>query len=161
MGSVRYVYNLTVHITTSFTPFELLYGFRSKVPSALREASNTQYNYEDYLSELRGRLQSSHEVARQKLLAGKIKSKEYYEKDSETVEVRTGQKVLLVDETVRRGRSEKLSPQYIGPYEVLEVEGVNVVIKRVRYAQMVHINRIRPFINKLAWKPPIARGNHN
>jgi hypothetical protein len=35
----------------------------------------------------------------QKLLSGKIKSKEYYDKDSETIEVRTGQKVLLLDET--------------------------------------------------------------
>jgi hypoxanthine phosphoribosyltransferase len=93
---------------------------------------------------LRGRLQSSHEVARQRLLSGKIKSKEYYDKDYETVEVRTGQKVLLLDEIVQRGRSKKLSPQYIGPYEVLEV-GVNVVIKRGRSAQNVHINMIRPF----------------
>jgi hypothetical protein len=70
--------------------------------SALRKAPTTQYSYEDYLTKLRGRLQSSHEVARQKLVFGKIKSKEYYYKDSETVEVRTGQNVLLLDETVWR-----------------------------------------------------------
>jgi transposase InsO family protein len=32
-----YVYNTTVYTTTTFTPFELVYGFRSEVPSALRE----------------------------------------------------------------------------------------------------------------------------
>jgi hypothetical protein len=63
-------------------------------------------------------------------------------KDSKTLEVRVGQKVLLFYETVWRGRSRKLSPQYIGPYEVLAVEGVN---KRGRAAQKGHINRIRPF----------------
>ena len=39
--------------------------------------------------------------------------------------------------------SRKLSPQYIGPYEVLAA-GVNV-IKKGRAAHKVHINRIRPF----------------
>ena len=90
-----------------------MYGFKSEVPSALRETPTVQYNYEDYLTELKGRLQSVHEIARQKLLSGKVKSKEYYDKDAENVEVRTGQKVLLFDETVQRGRSKNLSPQYL------------------------------------------------
>jgi len=75
-----YVYNTTVHTTTAYTPFELVYGFKSKVPSAPRETPNIQYNYGDYLAELRGRLQSAHEVARQKRILSKEKSKEYHEK---------------------------------------------------------------------------------
>ena len=80
-------------------------------------------------------MQSAHEVARQKLIASKAKSKEYYDKGSETFEIQIGQKVLLFDETVRRGRSKKPSPQYIGPYEVLAVEGVNVTIRKGRTTQ--------------------------
>jgi len=140
-----YVYNTTMHTTTTFTPFELVYGFKSEVPSALREVPTVQYNYENYVTELKGRLQSSHEVARQKLLTSKERSKVYYDKDSELPDIQVGQKVLIFDETVRRGRSKKLSPQYIGPYEVLAVEGVNVIIKKGRSAQKVHVNRIRPF----------------
>jgi hypothetical protein len=52
---------------------------------------------------------------------------------------------LLYDETVRRGRSKKLSPQYVGPYEVLAADGVNVMIKKGRTTQKVHVNRVRPF----------------
>ena len=100
-----YVYN-----TTAYTPFELVYGFKSEVPSALREAPNIQYNYGDYLAELRGKLQSAHEVARQKLILSKERSKEHYDKHSETFEILTGQKVLLFDENVRRGRYKNLSP---------------------------------------------------
>ena len=105
-----------MHVTTAYTPFELVYGFKSEVPSALREILNVQYNYGDYLAELRGRLQSTHEVARQKLISSKERSKEYYDTNSETMEIQTGQKVLLFDETVCRGRSKKLTPQHVGPY---------------------------------------------
>ena len=52
---------------------------------------------------------------------------------------------MLFDETVRRGRSKKISLQYVGPYEVLAIKGVNVAIKRGRTTPKVHVNRIRPF----------------
>jgi hypothetical protein len=139
------MYNTTVHTTTTYTPFELVYGFKSEVPSALRETPSVQYNYEDYIAELKGQLQLAHERARQKLIARKEKSKEFYDKNTDVIEIKVGQKVLVYDVTVRRGRSKKLSPQYIGPYEVLAVEGVSVTIKKGRLAQKVHVNRIKPF----------------
>lgn len=105
-----YVYNTTVHANTAYTPFELVYGFRSEVPSALRENPNLQYKYENYLTELKGRLQSVHEVARERLITSKERSKEYYDKSTEESEIQVGQSVLQFDDTVRRGRSKKLSP---------------------------------------------------
>jgi hypothetical protein len=127
-----YVYNTTIHTATECTPFKLVYGFKSEVPSALRESPSVQYNYEDYLTELKGRLQTAHEVAREKLISRKEKSKEYDDKRAEPFELNVGQKVLLYDETVRRGRSQKLCPQYTGPFEVLSVNGVNATIKKGR-----------------------------
>ena len=55
------VYNTTVHATSTYTRFALMYGFRSEVLSALRETPNLQYDCENYLTELRGRLQSAHD----------------------------------------------------------------------------------------------------
>jgi hypothetical protein len=137
------VYNTTIHSATRVTPFELVYGFRSEVPSALRETPSIQYNYGDYLTELKGRLQSAHEIARQRLLIRKDKSKEHYDRVYKPSDFQTDQKVLLYDETVRTGQSKKLSPQFIGPYYVLKV-GVNVTIKRGRTAQNLNVNRIKP-----------------
>jgi hypothetical protein len=97
------------------------------------------------LTELKGSLQSAHAIVRQKLVMSKERSKEYYDKGSEKCEIQVGQKILLFHETVRRGRSKKLSPQYIGPYEVLAVVGVNVTIRKGCTTQTVHVNRVRPF----------------
>jgi hypothetical protein len=63
-----YVYNTTTHSATGYTPFELVYGFQSTLPSTLHETPSPQYNYDDYVMELKGRLQMAHEIARQTLI---------------------------------------------------------------------------------------------
>jgi len=56
-----------------------------------------------------------------------------------------GDKVLVYDDTVQRGRSQKLSSQWIGPYEVVEVNKVNATIKKGRKLIKVQVNRLKPF----------------
>jgi hypothetical protein len=56
-----YVYNTTEHSATGYTPFELVYGFQSTLPSTLHETPSTQYNYDDFVTELRSRLQTAHD----------------------------------------------------------------------------------------------------
>jgi hypothetical protein len=143
-----YVYNTTVHTATGYTPFELVYGFQSTLPSTLQETPNPQYSYDSYVLELKSRLQTAHEVAREKLLSNKQKSKEYYDDKSREFKLSVGDKVLLYDETVRRGRSKKLSSQWIGPYEVLGLDRVNATIKRGRKVQKVHVNMLKLFTIK-------------
>ena len=75
----------------------------------------------------------------------KGKSKERYDETARALELQVGDKVLLYDETVRRGRSRKLSSQWIGPYTVTEVDKVNVTIAKGRKLTKVHVNRLRPF----------------
>jgi len=75
-----YVYNTTVLAATGFTPFELLFRRSSTLPSALKKPPETQYNYDDYVSELRSRMQTVHHHAHRNLIASKGKSKEHYDK---------------------------------------------------------------------------------
>ena len=57
-----------------------------------------------------------------------------------------GDKVLLHDETVRRGRSSKLSQSWVGPYEIISLDDVNVTLKLPRNRTLkVHANRLKPF----------------
>ena len=62
-----------------------------------------------------------------------------------------GEKMLLHDETVRRGRSAKLTQPYIGPYEITAVEDVNVTLRLPKNrTPKVHANRLKPFFGGLA-----------
>jgi hypothetical protein len=71
---------------------------------------------------LKSRLQTVHYQARQKLLASKEKSKVYYDQATGKTRLRVGNRVLLYDETVRRGRSRKLGAKWIGPYVITELK---------------------------------------
>ena len=105
-----YTYNTSDHTATGYTPFELVFGHPSSLPLALKGDPSPQYNYDDYALQLKGRLQTAHQIARNRLVASKVRSKEHYDKETEPVEVSVGDRVLLYD-TVRRGRSKKLSAQ--------------------------------------------------
>ena len=140
-----YVYNITTHRTTGYTPFELLFGYKARVPSSLQEQPTPRYNYDDYVDELKRRMQTAHAVARDRLVEGKERSKRDYDKKAVQLTLKVGDKVLLFDESVRRGRSKKLGAKWIGPYTVLAVAGVNVTIKRGKDAVKVHVNRVKPF----------------
>ena len=85
-------------------------------------------------------MQTVHHNAHKNLIACKGKSKEHYDKTSGEMKLQVGDKVLL-----RRGRSLKLSAQWIGPYTVTEIDKVNATISRGRKVTKVNVNRLKPF----------------
>ena len=62
------------------------------------------------------------------------------------IALQVGDKVLLFDESVQRGRSRKLSAKWVGPFVVLRVDGVNATIIKARSTIKVHVNRLKPFL---------------
>jgi hypothetical protein len=113
---VTFVFNTTPHTSTGFTPHELLFGRKPNIPGILqKETPEIQYTYDNYVKELQARLQSSYEIGRSNLQFKKENSKEYCDRTVKVPLFVVGDKVLLRDETVRRGRSLKLSKSWIGP----------------------------------------------
>jgi hypothetical protein len=56
----------------------------------------------------------------------------------------------LHDERVRRGRSAKLRTPWIGPYEIVDIDDVNVTLRLPRNRTLkVHANRLKPFLGLL------------
>jgi len=108
----------------------------------LKKPPELQYYYDDYASELKGRLQTVHQRAHKNLVEGK--SKKHYDKTAGPTKPQAGDKVVLFNETVRRGRSRKLSAQWVGPYTITDIDRVNATIARGRKSTKVHINRLKP-----------------
>jgi hypothetical protein len=53
-----------------------------------------------------------------------------------------GSKVLVQDESVRRGRSKKLEADHVGSYEVIRIEEPNLVLRTRKNKEMkIHANR--------------------
>lgn len=90
---------------------------------------------------LQGELHSDNIGTRTKSICTRV-----YHDRTVNVPLFVGDKVLLHDEKVRRGRSSKLSQPWIGPHEVIAVDEVNVTLKLPRNRNLkVHANRLKHF----------------
>ena len=79
---------------------------------------------------------------------GKQKTKEYQDKKAKEISFKIGDKVLLYDETLRRGRSKKLDALWTGPYKIIEKNSdVNFTIKKGRRKLLRHANRLKAYID--------------
>jgi hypothetical protein len=141
-----FVFNTTPHTAIGFTPHELMFGRKPTIPGLLqKEPPETQYAYDSYIKELQSRLESSYQAARVNLDSQKERSKEY-DRNINTPLFTIGDKVLLHDEKIRRGRSAKLSQPFIGPYEIIDVDDANITLKLPKNRTLkVHANRLKPF----------------
>lgn len=139
-----FTYNSTPHSSTQITPFKILYGYDPKLPSSIKDTPNPVYNYEDYVQELRARLQSTYAIARENLLKQKNNSKAYYDKNTAPINFEIGDLVLLKVNTSRK----KLEPLYHGPYEIVEINSKeNSTILINRKLRKVHNNHLKRFHN--------------
>ena len=119
-------------------------GRPSTLPSALRKPPEPQYNYDDYASELRDRLQTFHQQAHKKLIESTGRNKDHYDETAGQTNLQVGDKVLLFDETVRRVSWRKLIAQWVGPYSITEINKVNGTTARGRRSTKVNTNRLKP-----------------
>lgn len=142
-----FAYNTTPHTVTGYTPFELIFGHRATLPTALAQPPRLTYTYDNYVSELREKLRAAHKIAKSNAQEEKVKAKQYYDKRANQVTFQEGDKVLLYDETLRRGRSKKLETLWCGPYVIIKRNSdVNYIIKKGRKEMTVHANRLKLFV---------------
>jgi len=137
-----FCYNTSIHLETGYTPFELIYGRECKLPTNITTKIDPVYNYEDYIINLKNKLQTAHRDTREELLKRKQQRKEYYDQyhGTKITEYETGDLVMLKNE-----QRKKLDPIYTGPYEVIADEKINCRIKVNNKEVRVHKNRIKPF----------------
>ena len=141
-------YNSTPHTVTKHTPYELVFGKKPNLPTTITSISEPYYTYEDYLSDLKVKLNNSYHIAKNFIENYKERNKVYFDKKSRPADYRVGDKVLLKKETFENNTSKKLQSRYEGPYEIIKVKSPNCTIQYKRNKHLtVHFNRIKKYYN--------------
>ncbi|EFA04804.1 Retrovirus-related Pol polyprotein from transposon 412-like Protein [Tribolium castaneum] len=147
IATAMFAYNTHIHTATHFTPYELLFGHKATIPSSLTSKPEFKYTYDDYYSQLKLKLNRSFQLAREKLISSKVRTKNQYDKTIRDVTYKIGDQVYVSDKSTKPGVNKKLSPKYKGPYRITKVNSnqtVRVLIKNKEVTY--HKNNLKPFI---------------
>lgn len=133
-------YNTSIHESTNFTPYELVFGFEAREPSVV--PTSTDHTYGDYYKNLLLRLKSIQEKAHDNLVNTKKRTKLYYDRKVHPNELKIGNKVYRLKMEGRK----KLHPYVEGPFEILDIfeKQNNAIIKYKKGKERkVHLDELR------------------
>lgn len=134
-------YNSTIHTTTQFTPFELIFGHKPYIPDSVFDL-RTDITYPEYIKMLHHRLKVSREKAIQNINASKERSKHYYDRHTRSVQYKIGEYVYVKNH-VRLKKA--LSPLWKGPYKIVKIHGNNTLSLLINRRHVKHhFDEVKP-----------------
>ncbi|KAK8941019.1 hypothetical protein KSP39_PZI010072 [Platanthera zijinensis] len=120
---VEFAYNNSYQASIGMAPFEALYGRKCRTPLAWAEAGESKLNGKKEVEEATSLIRS----IRKRLLIAQDRQAKYYNAKHRNVEFAVGDWVYLKIKPFkgvsRIRRLKKLSPRYLGPFEVVERVG--------------------------------------
>ena len=133
-----FCYNTSVHESTNFSPYELLFGKKARFPS--ESLTLKEKTYFEYVSDMISRLSEIQEFAYKHLIDAKERNKRYYDRKLRPNELKIGDFVFLQINSNRK----KMDDIYRGPFEVLDIlNNHNVKIRYKRGYKVVHSDKLR------------------
>lgn len=143
-----FAYNTHVHKSTGFTPYEVLFGNKPFLPNSITSEPTFSYSYDDYVINLKQKLNATQKTARENLLTSKTKSKIYYDKKIIFQYYKINDLVYILNKQTKPGLSKKLSPNFKGPYRITQVyPNKTVQIKIKNKLVTYHVNQLKPFVS--------------
>ena len=145
-----YAYNTSVHPTTGFTPFALMFGRQTRMPVdiMLGTAHPPPCTVPQYVADLHSSLEQAYAYVRDNMGHKMEQQKSRYDSRSHGCPFEVGDLVWLHNPAVPRGKSRKLHRPWIGPYRI--VTRVSDVVYRLQHIQhrnqkpVVHFDRLKP-----------------
>ena len=146
-------YRSSVHATTKFTPFQMLFGRQIKLPVDLMFGTPETEGItcqSQYVNDLRLRLENCYRMARENISLEQLRQKSQYDKKQAGSVFQIGDLVWLYNPVKKTNRgSRKLYRPWQGPFKIIEI--VNEVTYRVQQVSrphrksVVHFDRLKPF----------------
>ena len=143
-------YNSSIHSTTGFSPFFLMFGRQVKLPIDLMYGTNQTEpgTTASFAQNLKKGLQEAYKLVREKCQVEHRRQKELYDERVHGEPFKPGDLVWLHSPAVPRGQSKKLHHPWKGPLKVIERLGESTYkIKSLqgrKKTQIVHFDRLKP-----------------
>lgn len=143
-------YNTSVHATTGYTPFYLMFGRQVRMPLDIvyGTATTETTSPSEYAQALRKRLEEAYNMVRDKTGQQQERQKEYYNRKVHGNPFSEGDLVFLHSPVISRGHARKLHRQWTGPFRVVRrLSTVNYRIQDLRSPRrrlIVHFDRLKP-----------------
>jgi len=148
---IEFSYNNSHHASIGMAPYEALYGRKCRSPLCWSDKSDVVILGPQYIQETTEAIK----VIRERMKVAQDRQKLYADLKRQFTEYQVGENVLLkVSPTkgVRRfGKKGKLSPRYIGPYEILERIGnlayrLALPIELDKVHNVFHVSQLKRYV---------------
>ena len=120
---VEFAYNNSYQTSIQMAPFEALYGRRCRSPLGWFEVGEAKLLGPDLVQDSINKVK----LIRERMLAAQSRQKAYVDNRRKDLEFMVGDQVFLkvspMKGVMRFGKKGKLSPRYVGPFEILERVG--------------------------------------
>ena len=116
---VCFAYNSSVHSSTRFTPFFLMFGGQAKLPVDLMYGSSPQevmLPVGEYVQNLRNTLQNAYALVRERLQVEHQRQKDFYDEKVYGKPFEVGVMVWVLSLAVPREQSRKLHHYGVDPF---------------------------------------------
>ena len=148
------VYNSTQHAATNFSPFELVFGRKSRLPvdvflNTMPEEVSYK-NIKEYVISLRDKLETCHSVAKDYSEAQHLENKFRYDQKVTPIKFQVGDKLLVRNSGVKG--EHKLEPVWLPEvYVVTEIVGPRVYevesLINPKKRRVLHLDMLKPLID--------------
>ena len=122
LPKVCIAYNTTIHSTTGYSPFYLMYGREPQLPIDIvygtQSPSRTDVN--NFVQQSHKLMEQAYHRVREHLSAGHQRQKDIYDKRVHGKPYQEGDAVWLLDPVVAEGQSKKFHHSWKGPFRVLK-----------------------------------------
>lgn len=127
IDSVVFAYNTSCHQSTGYSPYELIFGRTPRMPIELEcgiPLTNPS-KHSEYTRSFRSKIRSIREIAKVNIEKTRKRQNRQNDEHNETW------KPFIVGQAfwLKRLKSWKFGPKWIGPYEIIQRMGVNCKIK--------------------------------
>ena len=143
-------YNTSVHATTGYTPFYLMFGREARLPADLMfgTPSPADESPDVYARNLKKSLESAYERVRRTTASAHQQQKQLYDKKVHGKPFEVGDLVWLHSPAVAKGKSRKLHHPWQGPFRVIKkLSDITYRIQSTRRKHrriVVHFDRLKP-----------------